>query len=73
MSRFTSDRQRKKVMSKIKTKIYFIKPMNEGQELNYIEKYEGTYKNAKKRANEIRINLQKTLKEGTIDVEIEDG
>ena len=52
--------------------MYYITPLNEGQELNYIEIHYGDKKSAIKRAKEILRGLTKVLIRGTISVMIED-
>jgi hypothetical protein len=53
-------------------KTMFIFPMNEGQELNYIETYKGDLLGASKRAKKMATELQAILKDGTIIVEVQD-
>ena len=52
--------------------IYFITPLNEGQELNYIETHYGDKKSAIKRAKVILRGLAKVFAQGIISVMIED-
>jgi len=52
---------------------YFIIPTNEGQDLNYMEDFQGTMVEARKRAFVMRRALRRILKQGTIDVRIEMG
>jgi len=52
--------------------LFFIKPRNEGQELNYSETFKGDFLEAGKRAREMATKLQKTLKQGSITVDVED-
>lgn len=64
---------------KNKKKADFIKqnfmliPTNEGQEINYIEDFRGTFKQAKQRAKLMKIKLQNAMPQGTIDVKILDS
>ena len=52
--------------------IYFITPLNEGQELNYIETHYGDKRSAIKRAKVILKGLIKVLAQGTISIMVED-
>ena len=54
-------------------KKYFITPMNEGQELNYIETHEGSYISAETRAKDMVKALQSILFQGMISAMIESG
>lgn len=60
-------------MNKFTLKLFYIVPMNEGQELNYIEDYKGTLKYAKKIADLMAKQLQRILTKGTITVEVQDA
>jgi len=50
--------------------LFFIEPTNEGQDLNYSETFEGTFKGAKKRALKMKASLQRILKQGSIGVSV---
>jgi len=52
---------------------YLIKPLNEGQELNYIETFKGSLDGAKKRALQIANGLKPILKDGIIGCSICDN
>lgn len=47
---------------------YFLQPMNEGQELNYIESRNDDF--GRQRAKIMQRKLQETLKEGIITIDI---
>ena len=49
---------------------FTILPLNEGQELNYVETFTGTFEEAKDRADDIKLRLQPILYEGTIQVKV---
>ena len=49
---------------------WFIQPRNEGQDLNYIEGFEGDNAQAIQRARAMRIELSKAMPQGTITVEV---
>jgi len=49
---------------------YFITPLNENQPLNYSETISGSYIQAVKRADSLRVRLQAVLTQATITVEI---
>jgi len=49
---------------------YFIQPYNEGQELNYVETFKGTLKQAKMRAKTMERILKRILKQGIITVDV---
>jgi hypothetical protein len=51
---------------------FIITPLNEGQELNYIEHIEVPIKGLYFRCRQIQEGLQKLLPKGTFDVKIED-
>ena len=51
-------------------KIFTIQPLNEGQELNYVETLEGTLEEAQKRGIEIVKGLVPVLYFGSISVQI---
>lgn len=61
---------REKEEPKRESETFFIQPMNEGQELNYIETFEGTLSDADARAKEMKTGLQNVLQKGSISVEI---
>ena len=54
------------------SKLFYLQPLNEGQDLNYIEKHLGTIETARKRAKAMLQPLQHILKDGTISIEIQD-
>lgn len=62
----------KKVLARKRKETYFIIPFNEGQELNYIETFEGTLIEATSRAVKIGSQLKRTLTQGTITIEVQD-
>jgi hypothetical protein len=57
----------------MKDRRFLITPQNEGQELNYIEEFMGTPRNAKWRAKTIADGLQMILRQGDISVKVEDS
>lgn len=52
--------------------LYFINPLNEGQELNYSETHKGDLNSAMKRAKYMVRELQRIMKQGSIQAEILD-
>jgi len=57
----------------MKKELFYIQPLNEGQELNYIETFEGPFAEAKTRASELIAGLIPVLREGTISAQIENS
>jgi hypothetical protein len=55
---------------KLKRKLWFIQPTNEGQELNYSEDFKGTLTEAKARGYIMKVKLQKALPKGEIGFEV---
>ena len=51
--------------------IYYIIPLNEGQDMNYNESFDGSVSKAIERAKYLQDNLQNLLKQGTITVKVE--
>ena len=52
-------------------KLFYITPTNEGQDLNYMETYTGTFQGAKERAKTIALRLKPILTQGMIGCKIE--
>jgi len=50
--------------------MYFIEPLNEGQDLNYSERFGGSLEQAKERAKYMVVKLREILVQGTITVRI---
>jgi hypothetical protein len=53
--------------------LYFVIPYNEGQELNYIEDFNGNTAQAKIRAKRMAIDLKNALPQATITVEVQNA
>jgi hypothetical protein len=53
--------------------LYFVIPYNEGQELNYIEDFNGDVAQAKTRAEKMAIDLKRALPQATITVEVKNA
>ena len=51
----------------------YIIPHNEGQELNYVESFDGTLSQAKQKAKIMADGLQRVLKQADISVQIQDS
>jgi hypothetical protein len=51
---------------------YFIEPLNEGQDLNYIETVKCSLKQAKLRAKLMLSQLKSAMPQGTISVKVTD-
>ena len=55
-----------------KKNYYAIVPMNEGQDLNYIEDFKGNLSEAKARAYVMKHHLKKALIRGIVSIRVED-
>jgi hypothetical protein len=51
--------------------VFFITPLNEGQEMNYVETHRGSQSSAWKRAKDMQKGLRRLLTQGMITVMIE--
>jgi len=56
----------------VKSRIIFLNPTNEGQDLNYVETHRGNFNTAQIRAEQMKRQLIKAMPQGSIRVSIQD-